>query len=195
MHLLREKLLKLVSSGGGINRSLILVSGLAVAAVSAILVALNSPKSAPAVIESSAPMVINNPDYYVHVVGEVKSPGIYNLPADSRVFDVIMDAGGFTDRADQASINMARPLTDGEQIIVLAKGAQQNSPSFTSALISLNLANQSQLEELPGVGPTLAARMIDWRTTNGGFKRVDDLRKVTGIGAKLFAQIKPKVTL
>lgn len=188
-------MLKLVSSGPGVNRPLLLVCGLSVAAVSAILVALNSPKAAPIAIDTAAPLVMKIPDCYVHVVGEVKAPGIYDLPAESRVFDAIMEAGGFTDRADEASVNMARIITDGEQIIVLAKGVQATSANNAKALISINLANQSQLEELPGVGPTLAARMIDWRTTNGGFKRIDDLRKVTGIGSKLFEQIKPKVTL
>jgi competence protein ComEA len=131
------------------------------------------------------------------VVGEVVKPGVYDLPSDSRVFDAVFAAGGFTDRADQSSVNLARAIGDGEQIIVLAKGEAPQiavGPNSTKP-ISLNRGSQSELEELPGVGPTLASRIIDWRMANGGFKKIEDLKRVTGIGNKLFMQIKEKATL
>lgn len=174
-----------------------IVVGLAVAAVVAILVSLNSAKPVAAVEAAvSAPPIVL-PDCYVHIVGEVLKPGIYNLPSDSRVFDVIFAAGGFTPKADQGSINLARPVSDGEQITVIAKGEIQASSTAagTAKPISLNRGSQAELENLPGVGPTLAARIIDWRLANGGFKKMDDLKAVTGIGSKLFAQIKSKATL
>ena len=139
---------------------------------------------------------IKTPTIYVHVAGAVKSPGSYQLDSGSRVYDAVLAAGGFTTKANQASVNMARALNDGEQLLVSsgASGAAfEGSPAST--LISLNQASASELEELPGVGPALAGRMIDWRTANGGFKAKEDLLNVAGIGDKLFAAVKDLVTL
>jgi competence protein ComEA len=141
---------------------------------------------------------VSNAKIYVDVAGEVHKPGIYQLDSGSRVFDVVLLAGGFTNKANQASVNLARPLTDGEQLIVANKSQQNygaSSSNGASMLISLNQASETELEQLPGVGPALAGRMIDWRSANGGFKSKDDLLNVAGIGDKLFAQIKDKVTL
>lgn len=197
MQFIKEKILGAIATGESVNRKLVLVVALGVAAVMAVLFTLNSPKPAPA---SSAPIaapVVQLPDYYVHIVGEVQKPGIYDLPSDSRVFDVVFAAGGFTAKADQSSINMARAIGDGEQIVVLAVGAipSLSGGSGASPLISLNRGTQSDLENLPGVGPTLAARIIDWRLANGGFKKIDDLKKVSGIGNKLFQQITARASL
>ncbi len=196
MNFLREKLVGAIASGESVNKRLVLLVALGVAAVVAILVSLNSAKPVPvANLISSEPMPVVLPDCYVHIVGEVQKPGIYDLPSDSRVFEAIFAAGGFTDKADQGSINLARAIGDGEQIVVLAKGQVTPVTAQGKNAISLNSATQSQLEELPGVGPTLAARIIDWRLANGGFKKIEDLRNVSGIGNKLFLQIKPKATL
>ena len=141
---------------------------------------------------------VSSAKIYVDVAGEVHKPGIYQLDSGSRVFDVVLLAGGFTNKANQASVNLARPLTDGEQLIVANKSQQNygaSSSNGASMLISLNQASETELEQLPGVGPALAGRMIDWRSANGGFKSKDDLLNVAGIGDKLFAQIKDKVTL
>jgi len=135
---------------------------------------------------------------YVDVAGEVRKPGIYQLDSGSRVFDVVLLAGGFTSKANQSSVNLARTLTDGEQLIVANKSQQgfgSASSNPASMLISLNQASETELEQLPGVGPALAGRMIDWRSANGGFKTKEDLLNVAGIGDKLFAQIKDKVSL
>jgi competence protein ComEA len=142
---------------------------------------------------------------FVHVVGEVIKPGIYSLESGSRVVDAIFAAGGITKTADQSSVNLAREISDGEQVIVFRLGAQGQSLNGTAAgsststgsggLISLNRASAAELEELPGVGPALAGRMIDWRTANGGFKKKEDLLNISGIGDKLFAGIKDEITL
>jgi competence protein ComEA len=198
MRFIREKLQGLIASGENVNRRLVIVVGLAVAAVAAILVSLNSAKPiSQGAAQSAAPAVIELPDCYVHVVGEVAKPGIYNLPANSRVFEAVFVAGGFTPKADQSSVNLARAVGDGEQIIVLAKGQViTTQPGIVASQnISLNHGTQIQLEDLPGVGPTLAARIIDWRVANGGFKKIEDLKNVTGIGNKLFLQIKARATL
>ncbi len=131
---------------------------------------------------------------WVHIVGAIQNPGVYSMPSGARVFELVAAAGGYTKNADQSSVNLARNLTDGEQITVLAKGASLDSPAKSST-ISLNSASEATLETLPGVGPKLAARIIDWRDANSGFKKIEDLRHVGGIGDKLFAAIKDMVSL
>lgn len=134
---------------------------------------------------------------YVHVTGEVQHPGVYMLPIGSRLFEAVALAGGFRKKADQSSVNLARVLTDGEQLAVLATGQNRatDSASAGSSGVNLNRATAEQLESLPGVGPKLAGRIIDWRTANGGFAHVADLLEVGGIGDKLYAAIKPMVSL
>lgn len=134
----------------------------------------------------------------VHVVGAVLHPGVYQLEADARVLDAIFAAGGFSAKADQASINLARPVNDGEQIVVLTKGSGGNES--TAALrsstnqVNVNLADVNALDSLPGIGPTLAARIVDYRKVNGGFTRLSDLGKVAGIGKSLQAKLQGLVT-
>jgi competence protein ComEA len=128
---------------------------------------------------------------YVHLTGAVKSPGVYPISIGMRLFEVIALAGGFTSKADRESVNLARTVTDGEQIIVSGAG----DIPVSDGLIHLNKATTSDFDKLPGIGPTLSSRIVDWREANGGFKSVDDLRRVGGIGDKLFAGIKSLVTL
>ncbi|MFM1954210.1 MAG: hypothetical protein RL118_401 [Actinomycetota bacterium] len=149
---------------------------------------------------SASAISILNAEIYVHVVGEVVKPGLYLLASGARAADVIALAGGFTKVAEPASVNLARIVSDGEQFAVLSKNEYFSSGQATntraaSKLISLNRATQVELESLPRVGPALAARIIDWRSANGGFGQVRDLTKVSGFGDKLFAAVKDLVTL
>jgi competence protein ComEA len=143
---------------------------------------------------SSDTQDVKSPSIYIHVAGAVRKPGIYQLDSGSRVFDAVLLAGGFTNKANQTSVNMARILNDGEQLLV-SSGTSNAQVQQESFLISLNQASSSELEDLPGVGPALAGRMVDWRTANGGFKSKEDLLNVAGIGDKLFAAVKDLVTL
>ncbi|KJL17361.1 ComEA family DNA-binding protein [Microbacterium azadirachtae] len=141
---------------------------------------------------------------YVHVLGDVATPGLYVLDDGARVADALAAAGGTLPTADLAAVNLARPLTDGEQILVPAQGGTPDSagsagspstavPATTSALIDLNTADAAALEELPRVGPAIAQRIIEWRTANGRFTSVDDLLGVSGIGEKMLAGIRDRV--
>lgn len=135
-------------------------------------------------------------ELYVHVLGRVAHPGLYMLDVDARVVDALAAAGGTLDDADLQAVNLARTLSDGEQLIVPVIGAAaQNgeSPAAGDGLIDLNNADQSALESLPGIGPALAGRIIDWRETNGRFQSVEDLLAVSGIGEKVLSGLRDLV--
>ncbi len=143
-------------------------------------------------IASESPQIRG--EIYVHVAGEVKSPGLYALSVGSRVEDAIELAGGLTKSAFEQSVNLARMVSDGEQIVVLSK-SQVSGSGNASEFISLNNATLEQLETLPGVGPSLAARIIEHRKAIGSFSDLSQLRDVSGIGEKLYAKISPRLTL
>jgi competence protein ComEA len=128
---------------------------------------------------------------FVHVVGEVQRPGIYELDYGSRVADALNRAGGLTADALDSSVNLARVLQDGEQILVRSV----NQLADDDSVISLNRSSARQLEVLPGVGPALAGRIVEWREKNGGFSAIEQLLEVSGIGVKLFENIRASVTL
>ncbi len=133
-------------------------------------------------------------EIFVHVAGEVAKPGLYALSVGSRVEDAIEKAGGMTRSAFEQSVNLARMVSDGEQIVVLNR-SQVSTGANTSSFISLNNATLEQLESLPGVGPALAKRIIDHRTEIGSFSDLSQLREVSGIGEKLYAKISQHLTL
>lgn len=136
-------------------------------------------------------------ELYVHVLGQVTHPGLYVLEVDARVVDALAAAGGTLDDADLQAVNLARPLSDGEQLIVPVIGASPpeggGSAPAGDGLIDLNNADQAALESLPRIGPALAERIIDWRETNGRFQSVEDLLAVSGIGAKLIEGLRDLV--
>src|SRR5659263_415683 len=127
------------------------------------------------------------PEVVVHVVGQVLQPGLVHLPAGSRLADAIDAAGGAGPEADLAAINLARVLTDGEQVVVPRPGEQPPSVGAAGAdpAIDLNTAATADLDTLPGIGPVLAQRIVDWRTEHGAFTAVDELAEVRGIGSAL----------
>jgi competence protein ComEA len=135
----------------------------------------------------------------VDVAGAVKTPGVYTLPANSRVMDAIKAAGDKLKGADLSDINLARVVKDGEQIYIYPPGKAGSvariSPQRAKSAgpIALNRANAKELESLDGIGPVLAARIVAYRNQNGPFLTVDDLMKVSGIGSIKFAQFKEKL--
>jgi len=140
----------------------------------------------------------------VHVVGEVRRPGLYWLRDGARIADAVRRAGGARSRADLAALNLAAPLVDGVQVLVPARPASsgeaapsQPTTSEGGALdapISLSSATIEELDELPGVGPITAQKIVDYRTEHGPFGSVDDLDAVPGIGPTRIEQLRELVT-
>ena len=145
------------------------------------------------------PVTIAEPEIFVDVTGAVNKPGVYTLSGKSRVIDAIKAAGDSAPGADLSTINLARVLNDGEQIyvdsLVMNSSGQRVSKKTPSGPININRATARQLDALDGIGPVIAARIVEYRKINDSFLSVDDLQKVSGIGAAKFAQIKSKVRI
>jgi competence protein ComEA len=145
------------------------------------------------------PITISEPEIFVDVTGAVNNPGVYSLTGRSRVIDAIKAAGDSAPGADLSTINLARVLNDGEQIYVdstvVNSSGQRVSKKVATGPININRATLRQLDSLDGIGPVIAGRIIDYRKKNGSFLTIDDLQKVSGIGAAKFAQIKSKVRI
>jgi competence protein ComEA len=147
----------------------------------------------------------------VDVVGKVRRPGVYRVADGARVDDALRMAGGALPGAELNSLNLARKVVDGEQIAVGVAGAggaggaappgstvaggPAGSAATPGAPVNLNTATVQQLDALPGIGPVLAQRILDWRTQHGRFASVDQLREVTGIGPSRFDDLKPLVAV
>jgi len=155
----------------------------------------SSPQASAEII----PMTIAEPEIFVDVTGAVNNPGVYTLTGKSRVIDAIKAAGDSAPGADLSTINLARVLNDGEQIYVdstiINSAGVRVSKKLPSGPININRATARQLDSLDGIGPVIAARIVEYRKVNGSFLSVDDLQKVSGIGAAKFAQIKAKVRI
>lgn len=145
----------------------------------------------------------------VYVCGAVNQPGIYTLPADSRLYEAITLAGGFSAAADPAYHNLARVLSDGERIYILSAAetkeltvSQQvegetggNSAGTETALLNINTATAEQLTALPGIGDAKAASIVEYRLKIGKFTAIEELMNVSGIGEAMFEKIKDKITV
>lgn len=168
------------------------------------------PNNAQAI--APAPTIIKPAMLFVDVAGEVINPGVYELPLNSRVIDAIKAAGGAKADADLSLINLARVIKDGEQIYIEHKigsssfrnysarssgrsASKSSSRNAIPAILNINRASARELESLPGIGPVLAMRIVDYRKANGSFQSIEELEKVPGIGASKLAKFKEKVRI
>ncbi len=148
---------------------------------------------------------------FVQAAGAVRVPGVYELPQDARVFEVIEKAGGLAKNADDSSLNQAQKLTDGQKIYVYRKDEIQKQPSdsgtsqtvvfneipdnTTDGLVNINTADAAQLMTLSGIGESKANAILSFRQENGGFQSIDDLKMVSGIGEATFEKLKEHITI
>ncbi len=144
---------------------------------------------------------------FVHIAGSVKNPGLYELPQGSRVSDAVSAAGGMSEDANTSSVNLARQLTDGEQIIVASNEdilaateteTSNGSPSgevFSQGKVNINTASAEELMTLDGVGEATADKIIAYRQENGPFARIEEIKEVSGIGEKKFEAMKDAITV
>ena len=170
-----------------------------------------SPSVAPA--DGSDTAEPDTGQIFVHVLGSVQRPGLFELREGARVVDVIAAAGGLLPTADQAGVNLARPVVDGEQLYVPAQGevapgppagstggaagegAGPAVPGAPGTKVNLNTATLADLDTLPRIGPAMAQRILDYREANGRFSSIEDLQNVTGVGEKTFAALQDLITV
>lgn len=139
----------------------------------------------------------------VYVSGAVNSPGVVELPDGARAVDAVNKCGGLSDAADADAINLAAKITDGAQIKVPVKNASSaaataagsGAAAESDGKININSADEAALDKLPGIGPAMAKRIIEYRQTEGLFQSLEDLKKVRGIGESKFKELKDKITL
>ena len=143
----------------------------------------------------------NNGIIYVDISGCIDKPGVYEVEEGTRLFQLIEKAGGLTENADIEGINRAETVLDGQKIIIYAKGQDDESKnSSTGAIdssgkININSADIEQLQQIPGVGPVTADKIIQYRQDNGRFSSIDDIKNVSGIGEKTFEKLKDYITV
>jgi competence protein ComEA len=178
------------------NRHWVVVGGLVLLVVaSSAWFGRNPPDPAPLRVESPAPA--NPGQVTLHISGEVASPGLVVVAENARVADAIAAAGGSTRAADLASINIAAPVRDGDQIVIPSLAERESTPGSVDGdgRVRINRASAEELEELPGVGPVLAGRIAAHRDENGPFRSVEDLLDVPGIGEGKLATLRNSVAL
>ncbi len=158
-----------------------------------------APRPAPDFVSNEEAATREPQQLTVHVAGAVKNPGVVRIEEGKRVVDAIEQAGGPLPEADLDALNLAQQIQDGQRINVPRQGAAgaggDGTGDESGHKVNINLASAKELEELPGIGPTLAERIVDYRKKKGGFKKVDELKQVSGIGEKKFEELRDYVEI
>lgn len=138
-------------------------------------------------------------EIYVYICGAVENAGVYKVSGGSRLYEVVELAGGFTDEADETCLNLAREVTDGEQLVIRTKqemeALEAAQIAAKSGLVNINTASVAELTTISGIGESRAQAIIAYRDANGGFKSIEDIKNVDGIKDGLFSKIKDKITV
>jgi competence protein ComEA len=154
-------------------------------------------------LEQDQPKVLETVDMMVDVKGAVMIPGVYRAEPGERVIDLIMRAGGFTQEADQNQVNLSQHIED-EMVVFIPKIGDESRIELElssggsvkdKGLLNINKATDSELQTLPGIGPSKSQSIIEFRETNGGFTTIDDLKKISGIGEKTFEKLAELITV
>jgi competence protein ComEA len=198
-----KKLEDLVKTAGGLTRLQITVIAILLALI-AIGAATAYLRSRPREINVKDSRAVSSSEekrkLTVHIAGAVVRPGLYKLVEGARVADALSMAGGATPDGILDDVNLASRLKDGEKILVPRTGNQQSAPgnpapSESSTLLNLNTADESDLDRLPGIGPSLAKRIVEYRKKNGPFSTVDEVDDVDGIGPRKLEEFRGQVTI
>lgn len=136
-------------------------------------------------------------EIYVDIDGAVKNPGVYKVKTGARLFNIIEMAGGLSDDADVTTINRAMIVSDGYKVIIpkVGEAGQVTDMASDNGMININIASSSDLEELPGIGPVTAETIIDYREEHNGFKSIEELLNISGIGVVTFDKVKDSITV
>lgn len=203
-------LLTMHSPGGAQTQGIVLdVSGAQAGAGPGSTWPAGSTISAPVVsTTASSTTSTEAPLIYVQVAGAVRRPGVYQVASDARAFQAVMQAGGFTEDADQQAVPLAARLSDGCRLYIPHRGETMTGPALssdpgagsgktapTSGPVSLNSATLEELDTLPGIGPSLAQQIVSYREKKGPFTSIDQLGEVPGIGPSKLEQLRPLVGL
>ena len=136
---------------------------------------------------------------YVHICGEVNNPGVYELAEGSRIFEAVEAAGGFTEEAAQASLNLAQVISDEEQIVILTQDEAEEKARLereqAAGIVNLNTASKEQLMTLPGIGESRAEDILRYRQESGGFQAIEEIMNVPGIKESAYLKIKDSITV
>jgi len=182
-----------VSRSRALVLAVVLLALLAVAGRALSGAGASSPEPADALVAAPAKAAVES-KLVVHVTGAVSQPGLYRLKEGSRVADAVARAGGATASADSAAVNLAAPLADGMQVLIPSRVAgAAGAAAPAPGRVSLNAASVAELDELPGIGPVTAQKIVDFRTAQGGFGSVDDLDAIPGIGPVRIDQLRELV--
>ena len=155
---------------------------------------LSEVKSTPVTESSTDPIKI-----YVHICGEVNNPGVYELAEGSRIFEAVEAAGGFTEEAAQASLNLAQVISDEEQIVILTQDEAAEKARLereqAAGIVNLNTASKEQLMTLTGIGESRAEDILRYRQESGGFQAIEEIMNVPGIKESAYLKIKDSITV
>ena len=181
-----------------IQKRALLIMGVGLLILSSFVVFRGSSKEV--IAAPQIPIEIAIPEVIVDVAGAVNNPGVYSLPAQSRVIDALRAAGNGVTGSDLSDLNLARIVKDGEQIYVNPTVRTVNGKKIIKKVIprgpiNINRASAKEFDGLAGIGPVIAKRIVEYRRVNGPFMTIDDLQKVSGIGSAKFEEFKSKVSV